>query len=288
MLARKTKQKYLFSRCAKFAGAALLITATMAKGLTAPAPPRQIDPLSVSSLLLRLVSRGQPISTATGFVIQKGNTYYLVTNWHVVTAKRPDNGASLDPQGRTPDEVQILHNSKGHLGEWHWVSEDLLNSTTRVPRWIEHPRLGKRVDIVLLPLTKTGDVDIYPVDLNLRSTPMHLQPAAAVSVVGFPFGHASYRGLAIWKAGAIASDPDVDYDDTPQFLVDATGRPGMSGSPVYARRVGGYLDEQGNYRVIPGVSDKFLGVYAGDIDQNSEVGRVWKVTGLMEIYDSLK
>lgn len=141
--------------------------------------------------------------------------------------------------------------------------------------------------VVLLPLTKTDDCDLYPVDLNLRSTPIRIQPAAAVSVVGFPFGHASYLGLAIWKAGTIASEPDLDYDNSPQFLVDATGRPGMSGSPVYARRVGGYLDEQGNYEMIVGVSDKFLGVYAGTIDQLSEVGRVWKTSALMEIYDSL-
>jgi hypothetical protein len=56
---------------------------------------------------------------------------------------------------------------------------------------------------------------------------------------------------------------------------------------MYARRVRGYLDEQGNYEVIVSVSDKFLGVYAGTIDQLNEDGRVWKTSALMEIYDSL-
>lgn len=271
-----------------FLGLILLVTPTIAGGQTLPVQAKQIDRLSVSSLLLRLVSRGQPIATATGFVIQKGNSYYLVTNWHVVAGKRPDNDAPLDSQGRIPDQVEIFHNSKGRLGEWHWVSENLLDSTTHAARWVEHPRLGKRVDVVMLPLTKTDDSDLYPVDVNLRNTPIRIQPAGAVSVVGFPFGHSSYLGLAIWKAGTIASDPDVEYDKAPQFLVDATGRPGMSGSPVYARRVGGYLNENGNYSMMAGTSDKFLGVFAGSIDEKSEIGRVWKASALMEIYDSLK
>jgi len=62
----------------------------------------------------------------------------------------------------------------------------------------------------------------------------------------------------------------------------------MSGSPVCARRIGGYQDEQGDYRVVPGATDRFLGVYAGGIDELSEVGRVWKASALMEIYEIAK
>lgn len=246
-----------------------------------------IDRLSVTSLLLKVLSTNQTIGTATGFVVQKGTNYYLVTNWHVVSAKNPNSGASLDPQGRIPDQLQILHNRKGRLGQWLWITEELFDHVTHAPRWIEHPQLGRRADLVLLPLTVSDDVDFYPLDLELRSTPIRLMPAAAVSVVGFPFGHASGAGLPIWKSGTIASDPDVDYENTPQFLVDATGRPGMSGSPVYARRIGTFLSESGVNMAGSGSIDRFLGVYAGDIDQFSEIGRVWKAAALMEIYNSL-
>lgn len=274
--------------CLRFVGFAIFGVGSIALTQAPPVQTRSIERLSASSLLLKIASAGQDMGTATGFVVQKGNTYYLITNRHVVTARRPDNDASLDPLSRVPDQVQILQNTKGKLGQWHWVSEDLLESATHAPRWIEHPTLGKRVDVVFLPLTKTEGIDFYPIDLNSRNTPIRLLPAGTLSIVGFPFGHSSFSGLAIWKSGTIASDPDIDYDNAPQFLIDVTGRPGMSGSPVYARRVGGYLDEQGNYQMIPGVVDRFVGVYAGGIDQFSEVGRIWKVSTVMDIYGSLK
>lgn len=252
---------------------------------TSPSHKTMIDPLSVRSLLMKLFCNHQLMGTATGFIVQKGDKYYLVTNWHVLNDKRPDNGQSLDPRGRTPDEVVILHNAKGHLGQWTPVSEPLFDDQHR-SRIIEHP-LHQQVDVVFLPLTHTTDVDLYPVDLALRNIPMQIRTAAEVSIVGFPFGQASFGGLPIWKSGAVASDPDIDYANSPQFLVDTTSRPGMSGSPVYARRVGGYQDESGNYDMVTGVTDRFMGIYAGDIDQFSEVGRVWKASAIMDIYNSL-
>jgi hypothetical protein len=254
----------------------------------ANAPQTRLDYLSVRSLLLELTSNNVCLGTATGFVVEKNSKYYLVTNWHVITGRRPDTGVPMDPQGRTPDQVKILHNTKNKLGNWHWVTENLFDPDTHSPRYLEHPALKRDVDIVMLPLEKKDDVQFYPLDLELRKKSMELVPAGQVSIVGFPFAHASHEGLPIWKSGAIASDPDINYMKSPQFLVDATGRPGMSGSPVYARRIGGYRDEDGNIMVTPETADKFLGVYAGTIDGTSEVGRVWKASALMDIYDSIK
>lgn len=262
----------------------LVATSLTARSQTPSAPRRFVDPLSLTSLLIRLLSGNVAIGTATGFIVQKGSSYYLVTNWHVVTDKNPDTGASLDSLQRTPDRLQILQNAKGRLGEWHWVTEELFDAT-HAPRWKEHSATNKRVDVVLLPLASVADVDFYPLDLKLRDTPIKVSPAAQISVVGFPYGEASFEGLPIWKSGSVASDPDIDYGNSPQFLIDATGRPGMSGSPVYAIRTSGYQEEDGDIMMAPG--RKFLGVYAGDIDQTSEVGRVWKASALMEIYDRL-
>ncbi|MBZ5660452.1 MAG: serine protease [Acidobacteriia bacterium] len=250
-----------------------------------PQNKTRIDQFSVTSLLLVLWSNKLDLGTATGFVVQKGSKYYLVTNWHVIAGRRPDNNLVLDAKGRAPDQIRILQNTNKKLGEWHWVTEDLYDPTTHLPRWIEHA-LGRRVDLVMLPLESTDDVQFYPLDLELRNKSIELIPASEVSIVGFPFGNVSSAGLPIWKAGSVASDPDVNYQSSAQFLVDTTSRPGMSGSPVYARRIGSYRDENGN--LVIGSADKFLGVYAGDIDSASEVGRVWKASALMEIYDSIK
>jgi hypothetical protein len=264
---------------------ALFLTCIAIRAQAVPQKQTRIDQLSVTSLLLVLRSNKLDIGTGTGFVIEKNSKYYLVTNWHVIVGRRPDNYVPLDPKGRTPDQIRILHNTKDKLGSWHWVTEDLFDPTTHAPRWIEHS-LGRGVDLVMLPLENTTDVQFFPLDLELRNKSMQLIPASEVSIVGFPFGNVSSAGLPIWKSGAVASDPDVNYQNSAEFLVDTTSRPGMSGSPVYARRIGTYKDDEGN--VVIGSADKFLGVYAGDIDSASEVGRVWKASALMDIYDSIK
>jgi hypothetical protein len=246
-----------------------------------------VDRLSVTSLLVGILSKGTPIGTATGFVVEKGQNYYLITNWHVVTCRNPVTNQSLDRLGRTPDQIVILQNAKGKLGTWISVREDLLDRDAK-PLWIEHPQLGSKVDVVAVPLRHLDGVELYPLDLSLANTNLDIGPTETVSIVGFPFGNTASAGLAIWKSGTIASDPDINYEGTPEFLIDATGRPGMSGSPVYARRIGSYMDTAGNQIVRPGITDKFLGVYAGDIDAGSEIGRVWKASVVQDIYAVLK
>lgn len=247
----------------------------------------QIDRLSVTSLLLEVFSKNVMLATATGFVIQKGENYYLITNWHVVTLRDPLTNQSLDPSGRIPDQIAIFQNVKGKLGTWNWVREDLYDRD-RKQRWIEHPQLGSRVDVVALPLVHLEGIEFYPLDLTLANAPVHIGPTEPVSIVGFPFGQTATAGLAIWKSGSIASDPDVNYDGSPEFLIDATGRPGMSGSPVYSRRIGSFMDSAGNEVVRPGITDKFLGVFAGSIRSDPEVGRVWKASVVQDIYAILQ
>jgi hypothetical protein len=61
----------------------------------------------------------------------------------------------------------------------------------------------------------------------------------------------------------------------------------MSGSPVYARRNGMYQSENGMMMMVGGNTDRFIGIYAGSIDQASEIGRVWKASAIMTIFDAL-
>jgi hypothetical protein len=86
-------------------------------------------------------------------------------------------------------------------------------------------------------------------------------PGQRVSVIGYPFGWGDeLNHLPIWKTGHIASEPTRDFNGDPRFLVDLTGRPGMSGSPVVVGRrellpsFGGQLNAS--------VNGSLLGVYA--------------------------
>ena len=241
-----------------------------------------IDPLSTQSLLLQASFGSTLLSTATGFVVEKNGMHFLITNWHVVTGRDPDTEKPLSPTAGVPDTLHILHHVKGQLGAWKAAPEPLLENGK--PRWREHTR-GRTVDVVALPLQNIpSDAELYPMDLGLAAVDLQPQPAMPVAIIGFPFGLSAGGAWPIWKTGHIATDPDVDYQaDRPAFLIDATTRGGMSGSPVVIRVSGGYNDGKGNYVIGGSVRTKFLGIYSGRIHGEAEIGRVWRPSVLEDI-----
>lgn len=233
-----------------------------------------IDPLSVRSLYVIQAKGDQNLGMATGFVVQKGDKYYLITNWHVVSGRNPKTNQVMDPTGLTPDALLIWHNGK-QLGSWSRKKEALYDEKgTR--RWLEHKEKGRDVDVVALPLQNTGDdITLYQFDLSLANVNMVPEVAMPVSIIGFPLGFTSAGFFPIWKTGHIASEPTLDYQGEPLFLIDATTRGGMSGSPVVLRSTGPYKTKDGNMAISSNMT-LFLGVYSGRLSENSEIGRVWR------------
>jgi hypothetical protein len=244
---------------------------------------QSIDRLSVTSLAVAVFHGDTSIGSATGFVLQKNQNYYLVTNRHVVLTCAEDTNPNNVGGWICADKVKILHNTAGHLGDWFWVEESLYDESKH-KRWLEHPALGASADLIALPLKNTAGVEFYPLDLSLRNSDMQLAPGDPVNIVGFPFGETQGGGLPIWKTGTIASDLDINYGGKAKFLVDATARSGMSGSPVYARRFGTYQDKAGAANT--GGVTKFLGIYSEE-NQALELGAVWKAEAVAALYDSL-
>ena len=241
-----------------------------------------IDQLSVCSLFLEARVCGKPLGTATGFCVEFKGRKFLVTNWHVVTGRDPDTGKVLSPTGGLPDELAIRHHSSANVGTWIFKTERLQTPTGQ-NAWYEHPR-GSAVDVIALPLdSTTSDIQFYPLNLGLADFDMVVHVAMPVSIIGFQFGLGAAGSWPIWKTGHIASDPDLDYDGRPAFLIDATTRGGMSGSPVVLRSYGGYASSKGHITVGGGPATRFLGVYSGRIHDLAEIGRVWRPSVIEEI-----
>lgn len=232
----------------------------------------RIDPLSVTSLYLKLWARKQQLSTATGFIVRHRYRHFLVSNWHVFAGRHPDTGELLSKTtGAVPDEVRIAHHEVDKLGHWRFVGESLINEDGS-PRWVTHP-LGSKVDVAALKLRNVKPwMVMFPLDLALADIDVEPYPGMAVCVIGFPLGLRENEFLPIWKTGHIASDPDVPHKNLPAFLIDATTREGMSGSPVVVRTTGGVLT-------------RFLGVYASRVHEDAEVGRVWRPSAVRELLD---
>lgn len=242
--------------------------------------PVRIDEFSVKPLYLDIYRAERRVSVATGFVVKKNDSYYLITNWHVVTCRNPLNNQPLfDATAVDPSVLKIWFHG---LNLGHWISKEIdIIDQTGNRLWLEHER-GEEIDVVAVPLEISNDIKIYDVDLTLADFDLMLYPSEAVSIIGFPEGWTSGGKFPIWKTGHIASDIDIDWDGKPAFLIDATTKSGMSGSPVIAKRVSIYQTSRGNNI---GNAVRFLGIYSGReiSDSGIEIGFVWKPKVISEI-----
>ena len=207
-----------------------------------------------------------------------------MTNLHNVTGRHPQTGQPLSATGGIPDHITIMHNVLNRLGTWVPVQEALSNGPTK--RWIEHPILAERGDFVALPLENLQNVHLYPYDVANPGPEVVVGPAATVSVVGFPFGMTAGGLLPVWATGFVASEPDIDFNELPTFLIDCRSRPGQSGSPVIAYRSGAVAMADGS-TAVGGTVFRLLGIYSGRINDQSDIGIVWKVKALQELIASI-
>ena len=106
-------------------------------------------------------------------------------------------------------------------------------------------------------------------------------------IIGFPFGRTGGAALAIWGQGSLATEPDVDYEELPCVLVDSRTRPGQSGSPViaYVPRGGTLYMKRGDVHMMSDERVELVGVYSGRMNQDSDLGYVWKASVVGQIID---
>lgn len=239
-----------------------------------------IDEYSVMSLYIEMSLDGatDPIGMGTAFSVQKDNQNFLITNWHNVTGRNPETNKPLSSSGICdPDEMKVWFFTNT-IGLWVPKTIKLKNSEGK-NLWIEHP-LGQQVDVVAIPYESTSDIFVKNLDLETSKLDIVIFPSLSVSIIGYPNGLTSGGKFSIWKTGHIASEMDLNFNGQSVFLIDATTRSGMSGSPVVLRSSGGTQFSTG---IKLGKYTKFLGIYSGRIDGNSEIGRVWKPNVIYEI-----
>jgi hypothetical protein len=244
--------------------------------------PVTIDPMSVLPLYLQIETEAKEYATGTGFCVRQGDRLFLITNWHNLSGRDPATGKYMPGNTRDPVAIQIFFHASKNLGSWFSQILPLKNADgTRT--WLEHPN-GRAVDVAALPLDPTPEVRIFELDPKLAAADLYLTPSETVSIIGFPFGKTASHLYPIWKTGHIASEIDLDFEGKPVFLVDATTRPGMSGSPVMAVRFGLRRTSKGIF--FDGATvRRFLGIYSGRIHDKSEIAMVWKPHVIQEVLE---
>ena len=241
---------------------------------------------SVQSLLLQVRFGEVVLGTATGFVVNSKRGPVLITNRHVVTGRHQQTGQPMSKTAGIPDNLVVWHNHTDKLGQWVATIEPLYAGGQ--PLWREHPHLGTKADIVALPITTLSNVHIYPYDPAIPGPDMLVGPSDVVSVVGFPFGKAGGGLFAIWATGFMAMEPVAEFDDLPVWLIDCRSRPGQSGSPVISYRSGGAVAmANGSTAMFAGPVWRFVGVYSGRVNAESDLGMVWKASALAELVEAM-
>lgn len=246
-----------------------------------------IDPLSFLPLHLTTYFQKTKLSNATGFIVIYKDDTFLVTNRHVLSGRDSYNQPISKTAG-IPDRLTFWLHSKSPL-PFAWLEEqELLMDDKGTYLWYEHSDKHK-VDVAVLHINKhfAGCV-LAPLDLSLSETDLLVTPSEPVSILGYPMGLDSFGKFPIWKTGHVASDIELDYYNEKEgrkqvFLIDATTKEGMSGSPVIAKRVGWY--RRSSQAVSIGQATKFLGIYSGRISKESDIGMVWRPSVMIEVLE---
>jgi hypothetical protein len=183
------------------------------------------NPLSFSSLKLDLLSKdGRHLKSASGFVVEVENRYYLITNRHVLSSKDTVDGKQesvVDPY--LLKTSLHIHGGQGEepiplpMGMRKRITIPLYDKNN-TPNWIEHRANGGHhpiVDIVALPIQlnltlrlfsgKLPGINIPPapwaentdywtkitaIPISAIDSDVEYGPPDSVHVIGYPFGWA--------------------------------------------------------------------------------------------------
>jgi hypothetical protein len=225
--------------------------------------PADLEPASLMTTPVLLMSGTRAVSQGTGFFFAsttldgKPDTVFLVTNYHVVTGRPP-----LTPGPRAGDRIRfILHENPAELTRVRQIELPLYDQRGD-PLWVVSDAVPK-ADVVLVPVPPEAYRDISLLVFTEAHTrgDIRIRPSSGATLLGYPYGfYDESHFLPVWKTGHVASEPSVDFNDLPTFLVDVSAFPGMSGSPVLAVANGVYESEDGSMR--SGRVLKLLGIFS--------------------------
>lgn len=255
------------------------------------------NPWSNATAFLSMYVGEQELATGSSFFWTGAGKTFLVTNWHNLTGRNHLTEELLSPTGAVPDRIgfrvfqRVSEPDAEGFFELQYVERrvDLYESTR--PRWLEHPSLGRRVDVAAVDVSSAisgcqvaGANDVES-DAVLESS-----VSQDAFILGFPFGLIANAPAPIWKRGTIALDPTFDADGLPKMLIDTATREGMSGSVVVARHitVGRPFRKKNGTEVTPiyAKHDLVVGIYSGrhykDFEK-AQLGIVWKRRVIEEV-----
>ncbi len=263
-----------------------------------------IEHLSLVTTPIMLRKGDRVVSQGTGFYYvskdkKHGNIVFLITNHHVVTGHPPKETKS--PIG--DNIIFYFHKNNENPGDVKEVKFPLFTKEGK-PIWLSSKEFPN-ADIAVIPIVTAlyDGAEVSAISGDWAGGKLKVRTTSPVTLIGYPYGYYDKKNwLPIWKTGNIASEPEIDFEGEPLFLIDVSAFPGMSGSPAFATADGAYETVDGPTTV--GRVRKFLGIYAsmqmleeakyleqipstaklGIIDKESlQIGHIWRASLIDDI-----
>lgn len=257
------------------------------------------NPLSYSSLKLELFSKdGVRLKPASGFMVEAGSQYYLITNWHVLSGSNNPASGQPEPVYEPFTLKTSLHIHEARIAEAiHRQRITIqLYDDNQAPRWIERQANGHDqpvVDVVALPIqSKLMNMDkllrtigempgeniglkVSAMEVSAIDTDVEYGPPDTVYVIGYPLSWApagiDKSSAAFWRTASIASEiHERGRTYANAFFIDPSAPEGMTGSPVVGMKNG---------------RTKLLGVYSDSAtaEFGAPAGLVWDALLVKEL-----
>jgi len=265
----------------------------------------KVEHFSLITTPVILLNGEQEVSRGTGFYFTKRVqekpemlVLFLITNHHVLTGYPPQQ--DMSPKG--DNVVFFMHKEKDNIGNVKQIRYPLFTRNDR-QIWFNCDN-SPEADVAIIPIPPSlySDAYISCISEDYVSGDVKIRTTATVTLIGYPYGYYDETNcLPVWKTGSIASEPDIDFNGKPLFLVDVSAFPGMSGAPVFAIAHGAY--EMSNGTMTVGHVQKFLGIFASMqlirenkyleeitsesrqglvFEQSLELGHIWKAVLINE------
>lgn len=214
------------------------------------------DQLFFTTVRIDAVAESGTTCSGTGFLfahkVNEQTFPFVVTNKHVVAGMSSGTLTFLVRDGEKP---KLGHGFRLTLKGWETM-------------WFGHPVAD--IDIAICPfapleahIKQQNSLDLFYRFVATEMIPSqaqmeNLDALESVTFIGYPNGvWDNVNFLPIARKGTTASPIDVDFANTPHFLIDASVFGGSSGSPVFLVNQGMYTERGGT---VIGSRLYFLGV----------------------------
>lgn len=269
--------------------------------------------MSLASVKLELFTKdGNLLDTASGFILEVSDQFYIITNWHIVSGCDFRTGEPLSLEDK-PHRLRTLVHKGRHVRSQHVLplqpswgihKEATLYDEKGEPQWIEfkvYTQSRSPVDIVAIPLGATKDLD-YPFPVEVVQS---IKPKVFYETVVAPSDEADdWRILAIpWSW--INTDVSYGPSDAIQIIGYPRGLPISGQGQIFwktgfiasendtielgkAMLVDALLDEGMSGAPVVGMKTgrpKLLGVYGSKYSTEASdfIGIVWSADVLKQL-----